>query len=160
MGKLTGFASIKGIPGTVNDKTRNGSLVKITGIVIFAEVFLLASALPVLLRFFSLPSVMKYLTPEKSEENPLQWKINLIVNAVNKILGIGFFIFHPTCLKKSLILYHFLRKAGMNVVIHFGVKKNGCALDGHSWITKNGERLYDNLETVDDFSITYSYPQE
>ena len=144
----------------MNDKTPNGFLVKITGIVIFTEVFLLASLLPILLRLFSLPSIMRYLTPAKTEDNEVPWKIDLIVKAVNKILGAGFFIYHPTCLKKSLILYHFLKKAGMNVVIHFGVRKRDGALDGHSWITKKGKRIYDNLDTVDDFSITYSYPQE
>ncbi|RMF95332.1 MAG: lasso peptide biosynthesis B2 protein [Candidatus Schekmanbacteria bacterium] len=148
------------MPGIKNEKTPNRIVRRITEFVIYSKIFLLATILPLLLKVLSLPSVMKILTPSKNRRHWRQWKVDIIVKGTDKILGIGFFIYHPTCLKKSLILYHFLRKEGMDVAIHFGVRKRNGTLDGHSWLTKKGKRVYDNLESVDDFFVTYSYPSD
>lgn len=116
-------------------------------------------ALPLLLKSLSLPRLLKLLTPRKKKKIDDR-VIERILKITDSILGIRFFVFTPSCLKKSLLLYHLLNRYGMKVKIHFAVKKDGGKLDGHSWLTKNGIRVYDYLESVDDFRITYTYPEE
>ncbi|MBI5376394.1 MAG: lasso peptide biosynthesis B2 protein [Candidatus Schekmanbacteria bacterium] len=131
----------------------------ITNVILFFKIFLLVLALPLLLKSLSLPRLLKLLTPRKKKKMDDR-VIERILKITDSILGIRFFVFTPSCLRKSLLLYHLLNRYGMKVKIHFAVKKDDGKLDGHSWLTKNGKRVYDYLESVDDFSITYTYPEE
>ena len=62
------------------------------------------------------------------------------------------------CMKRSLILFHFLRKAGQEARIVFGVTKEEGKLEGHAWVTVNGEP-YAEEGPVDKYTVTYSYPE-
>jgi hypothetical protein len=44
-----------------------------------------------------------------------------------------------TCLRRSVVLYHLLRRAGRRVSLHIGVRKdaNG-ALAAHAWLVRDG----------------------
>ena len=45
-----------------------------------------------------------------------------------------------TCLKRSAILYHLLRRAGRPVELWIGVRKAGAApLAAHAWLVRGGE---------------------
>ncbi|MDX1428985.1 MAG: lasso peptide biosynthesis B2 protein [Rhodothermales bacterium] len=61
------------------------------------------------------------------------------------------------CMKRSLILFHFLRKAGREARIVFGVTKEEGKLEGHAWVTVNGEP-YAEEGPVDKYTVTYVYP--
>ncbi len=62
------------------------------------------------------------------------------------------------CMKRSLILFHFLRKAGQEARIVFGVVKEGGRLEGHAWVTVNGEPFAEE-GPVDRYTVTYAYPK-
>lgn len=62
------------------------------------------------------------------------------------------------CLKRSLILYHFLRKEGLPVVINIGVAKEDGSLIGHSWLTLNNVPYYETREHAERFNVVLSYP--
>jgi hypothetical protein len=43
-----------------------------------------------------------------------------------------------TCLRRSVVLFHLLRRAGRPVVLHIGVRKDaGGALAAHAWLVKD-----------------------
>jgi hypothetical protein len=50
------------------------------------------------------------------------------------------------CQVRGLTLYHFLRKAGVDVSLVFGIGKMGESYAGHCWLVKDGQPY---LETVD-----------
>jgi hypothetical protein len=94
---------------------------------LFTHIFLLITILPLLIKLLSIPKLMKVLTPgdlkvcknihsEKAKEK--------VIKFTDYIMSRNFWIYKSTCLKRSLILYHFLRKLGINVHIFFGVKYN------------------------------------
>jgi len=64
-----------------------------------------------------------------------------------------------SCMRRSIVLYHFLRSYGIAVIIHFGAKWDGPALAGHSWLTLGEKILLDNQENVGQFSLFFSFPQ-
>jgi len=141
-----------------NNKTK--SRINLTSITLLLKITLLVIAIQLMIKFLPLPKLMQVLTPKKRKESISQEEINRITHFTNLILNRRFFIFHPTCLKRSLVLYHFLNKYGLNVVMNFGVKKNNDRLDGHGWLTLDGKPFLENYDPHDTFTVTYSYPQK
>lgn len=64
------------------------------------------------------------------------------------------------CLLRSLTLFRLFRKAGFDVQIYFGVKKNGSLLEGHSWLLLNGDLLLEQRDPQITYTEIYSYPNE
>jgi hypothetical protein len=67
------------------------------------------------------------------------------------------------CLRRSLIRYFFLRRAGLPVTIIFGarLKQNheGGGLGGHAWLTLNGRPYYERSADYEGFVTMYVYPK-
>jgi len=136
---------------------------------LFIRIFLLITLLPAMLRLFSLPMLMKMLTPRdlrvcKDQDSESRDKI---VKFADYLLNRNFWIFRSTCLKRSLILYHFLRKLGINLHVCFGVKYNGKLpdrktqkkLEGHAWLFYNGNIFLErNAEVTKTYKLTYFFP--
>jgi hypothetical protein len=110
-------------------------------------------------------SLIKLLTPQdpKFPLNPQQKK--KIIKWTDGILGWDFFIFRSSCLKRSLILYHFLKQGGLPLQINFGVRKlaqNSKArvplLDGHGWLSLGGQTYLEKGEPQKAFKLIYSFP--
>ena len=68
------------------------------------------------------------------------------------------------CLRRSLTRYHFLRRAGVPVVLHFGAKfvdgKPDRDVTGHAWLTLNGQVYHEDGENWRGFTVMLSFPQE
>src|ERR671923_2807878 len=91
---------------------------------LFINILLLVTVLPLLIKFLSLPTLMRILTPRelKADKRQNETVKNKIVKFTDYIFGSNLYIYQLTCLKRSLVLYHFLRKAGFSVRICFGVR--------------------------------------
>jgi hypothetical protein len=95
--------------------------------------------------------------------------ISKIVKFTDYILSRNFWIYRNTCLKRSLVLYHFLRGLGINVHICFGVRYNGMSpnkeaekkLEGHAWLLYNGDIFLErNTESTKAYKMTYCFPDK
>ncbi len=73
------------------------------------------------------------------------------------------------CLRRSLTRYHFLRGAGVPVVLQFGARfvagkpdreVTGHEVAGHAWLTLNGEPYYEAAENYQNFAVMFSYPNQ
>ena len=129
-------------------------------IFLLLRIILIMFAIQVMLKLLSLPKLMGILTPKRKKKGTSQEDINRIIEIINNVLNQRFFIFHPTCLKRSLVLYHFLNRYGMKVIMNFGVKKNNDKLDGHGWLTLDGKPFLEDYDPHDTFAVIYSYPQK
>ncbi len=137
----------------------------------FSHMFLLVSILPLMMKFFSIPGLMKVLTPKnktKNRNSDLTRVQEKIVKFTDFILNRNIWIYSSTCLKRSLILYHFLRKAGIDVNLCFGVLYNGSLnhdaikkLEGHAWLVCKGDIILErNIEITKTYTVTYCFPLE
>jgi hypothetical protein len=61
-----------------------------------------------------------------------------MVDCVDAVLVAFQPVVRPGCLVKGLTRYHFLRKAGVDVSLRFGVGQVGGSLMGHCWLVKDG----------------------
>lgn len=137
---------------------------------LFIQIFLLATVLPFLLKFLSLPRVMKMLAPRNLKvcrNMDLEKLKDKIVKFTDYILGRNFLTYKSACLKRSLVLYHFLRKSKINVHICFGVKYNKLSdnetkekLEGHAWLLyQENIFLERNEEITKTYTMTYCFPE-
>jgi hypothetical protein len=99
--------------------------------------------------------------------------INLVIEKIVKytdyILRFHWLAYkNNACLKRSLVLFHFLRKYGIEVHICLGVKRVGALretnsenfLKGHAWLTYNGDIFLEknSLKGKHTFKTTYCFP--
>ena len=68
------------------------------------------------------------------------------------------------CLRRSLVRYHFLRRAGVPVVLQFGAKFKSGQPDrdvaGHARLTLHGEPYYEDGENYEGFIVMFQFPAE
>lgn len=69
-----------------------------------------------------------------------------------RVYGEGF------CLKRSLLLFYFLRNWGCDVRICFGVAQDGTGLAGHAWVEVDGRPLAESEASLARFGAAFSYP--
>jgi acylphosphatase len=137
---------------------------------LFLQIFALATILPPLVKLMTVPRLMKILTPGESRLNS-ECDKNDIMDKIGKythfILSRDFWIYKDICLKRSLIIYHFLRKHGIHVTVCFGVKyKNKQShaakerkIEGHAWLLYNGSIFLEkNVKETEKYKMTYCYP--
>jgi len=141
-------------------------------ITLFVRILSLVAFLPAMLKLLSIPMLMQMFTPRRMttsgspDTNKGQDKI---VKYADYILSRNFWMFRSTCLRRSLVLYHFLRRGGTNVQICFGVRYKGelgqeefsKELEGHAWLLYKGEIFLErNVAMAGEYRVTYCYPAE
>ncbi|MDR4504398.1 MAG: lasso peptide biosynthesis B2 protein [Candidatus Scalindua sp.] len=139
---------------------------------IFIQILFFITTLPLVLRFFSLPGLMRVFTPrtlkinKSSDSEEFQDKV---VRFTDYVLSLKYFTGKNPCLKRSLVLYHLLRKSGMEVSLCLGVRFNRMLpagspqkrLEGHAWLLYKGRIFLEkNSEAVKSYKITYIFPEE
>ena len=116
---------------------------------------------PVLLRTNSVPGLLDRLRIAPSTpENANRLTTDCIVRVAARVSGLLLFRSWPfprTCVRESLALAFALSRAGRPFEVHFGVRKEGQTLWGHSWITINSEH---NQRENRVFSTIYTYSFE
>jgi Uncharacterised nucleotidyltransferase/Transglutaminase-like superfamily len=139
-------------------------------VLLFARIFLLITVLPVLVKFLPLPRLMTFLSRDASRVAGIgdtKAYTERIIKFTDYLLAWNFWIYRRTCLKRCLVLYHFLYPVIPRLDICFGVKTKKDAvsdkrrgLDGHSWLVRNGEvYLEDKPDLVKKYVVTYGFPR-
>lgn len=66
------------------------------------------------------------------------------------------------CLRRSLLRYHFLRRAGVPLVVHFGARFTGRTPDrdlaGHAWVTLDNSPYFEDGENYRGFTVMLQHP--
>lgn len=129
---------------------------------IFLEMFAFAAVMPLLMKLYSLERVLGIITPRaKGRRNHASHaRTEILVQLGVLLLKRNRLFLKNSCLKRSMLLYYFLRKHGVEVCIHFGVKKLDGYLAGHSWLTQNGTLLADKERYGEAFTPIVSYPKQ
>lgn len=102
-----------------------------------------------------LPAALQALTPPAGPQALDHDTIRQIVDALTAFgagrpLGI--------CLRRSLLRYHFLRRAGLPVVVHFGARRLGDQMGGHAWLSLDGLPYYEQPQHYRGYTLMWSFP--
>jgi hypothetical protein len=140
-------------------------------VLLFGRIFFLITVLPLMVRFLTLPRLMMLLSRSASGAdgtgNSEDYR-NTIVKYTDYLLSRNFWVYRKTCLKRSLVLYHFLYPVFPGLGICFGVRtkqdsipNKRRALDGHSWLTHKGEIfLEEQPDLAKKYTVTYHFPEK
>jgi hypothetical protein len=119
----------------------------ISDLFLFARVFLFAANVPLLMRL-SLVRLAALLEPGSAAGPVDPARAYKISSYTQKAIRFGSPIVRPGCLTLGLTRYYFLRRAGMDVSLHFGIGRVGEneGFDGHCWLTRDGEPYFEGRD--------------
>lgn len=139
---------------------------------LFIQIIFFLSLLPVRLKLLSIPRLMKGVTPHKVfdfKNIDIEKTKDKIETYTDYLLSRNLFKCKNICLKRSLVLYHFLRKLGIEVSICFGVRYEDASgdratadnLQGHAWLVYNGSIFMErDVQLARSYKVTYCFPAE
>ena len=120
------------------------------------RVLLFAAASPLLLRAVKLERLGAWLEPEtplpagQADPAPL-------VRRIDRLLRLGWPLVRRGCLVRGMTLYRFLREAGFEVALCFGMGKpeGGSDFTGHCWIELDGRPLAEKRDPRPIYTETF-----
>lgn len=112
-----------------------------------------------------LPRAMQALAPQSSQLELSERDVRRLADLAALLARrspLGF------CLRRSLLRYHFLGRAGLPLGVSFGARfsTNGRArgqdaeraITGHAWVTLNGDPYHELQENWRDYHVVYRWP--
>lgn len=125
---------------------------------IFLQALILASLMPLLLRF-KLPTLMQWLEPRAPVKPPIL-RAEQLGQVVLWALEFARPLLRSGCLVRGLTLYGLLRRAGWNVSLCFGVAPWKQGFTGHCWLTLEGRPFLEPEGEGPCFSPVLQFPQK
>lgn len=113
-----------------------------------------------LLRFKTLPQVLDRLGSRSRKETPDDAVMRAMVYYVNRWLQLFPYNKRGNCFPRSLAIYRFARQRGYPVQFHCGVRREATGLDGHAWLTLDGQPFHEPGTHWQYFTVTFSYPPD
>jgi hypothetical protein len=127
-------------------------------IVLFTYLSAFAGLVPLLMRL-PLPRVAALLTRSPAVSHPSPAMIERLDRLVALAPRVAHPFVRPGCLTRGVTLFWFLRRAGLDVELRFGLDAARHAdTDGHCWLTLDGEPLLEKVDPRPRFAELYRLP--
>lgn len=127
---------------------------------LYGEMRSLSRRLPALMEK-PLPQAMQHLSRDGASAALAEDEVRRLADLVallDRRSPLGF------CMRRSLLRYHFLRRAGLPLRLHFGARlktdRQERAIGGHAWVTHAGRPYHEADEHWRDYVIMVSWPQD
>ena len=123
-----------------------------------ARITAFAAAVPLLMRL-PLERLNRVVTPRRRASRPLA-ELGPLVAELDAVVLWPRRPVHAGCLTRGLTRYFFLRRAGADVALCFGMgRPYTAALEGHCWIELDGEPVFESRDPRPVFAETYRLPR-
>jgi hypothetical protein len=140
--------------GTTGRSTYSRADLRLSDLPTILRILGLLSQILVLQHALSLPRLMRFFDV-RPRRNSGSFEVDRVLwltrGVLRRLFGARY------CMKRSIILFRYLRRNRKDARIVFGVAKDGSELKGHAWVTIDG-RPYAEEGTVERYAVTYSYP--
>lgn len=123
----------------------------------FVRVLLFAACVPLLLRL-RLTTLQLLLEPKFEPPPASDDDIVKIIHCVENAIRVGKPLVRPGCLTRGVTNYYFLKRAGADVTLCFGIGRVGEEFAGHCWLTAQGEPIFEATDPRIRFARTYCIP--
>jgi hypothetical protein len=128
------------------------------------RIFSFAVVAPAFARL-SLSRLERIVEPRRNEGAADPAHIQHLGEVVDAVLRVGRPFVRKGCLVRGLTLYHFLRQAGADVRLQFGLGRAGAegdtfgdGYDGHCWLVKDGEPFLEARDPRPFYLEMYRFP--
>jgi hypothetical protein len=117
-----------------------------------------AATVPLLMRL-PLPRVAALITRPPRPRRPRAHEVERLQRLVALAPRVAHPLVRSGCLTRGVTLFWFLRRAGLDVELRFGLDPGAVApSDGHCWLTLAGEPFLEQRDPRPRFSETYRLP--
>jgi hypothetical protein len=120
------------------------------------RILAVAAAVPLLMRL-PLPRLAAFLEPRRRPAAPRPHAAATVA-AVEAMLRRRSRLVRPSCLTRGVTRYWFLRRAGLDVILCFGMGTPVGEPAGHCWILRDGEPYLEAVDPRPLFVETYRMP--
>jgi transglutaminase superfamily protein len=86
-------------------------------------------------------------------------ELDRVEGVVERVLARRLPLVRHTCLTRSVTRYYFLRRAGADVELVFGLGKVGGSYEGHCWVMRDGEPYREQMDPRPIFTPVYAIPR-
>ncbi len=121
---------------------------------LFLRILLFAGGVPLLLRL-RLARLERLLEPGNVRAAPAPGTVQKIVDYMEGALRFGRPFVRRSCVTRGVTLYYFLRRAGVDLMLCFGVGKVGEDFAGHCWLVKDGAPFLETTDPRPLFAVVY-----
>jgi len=127
-------------------------------VALFAHVCAFAAAVPLLMRL-PLPRVSAIVTRPPRDPAPSAEEIERLERLIALAPRVGHPLIRRGCLTRGVTLFWFLRRAGLDVELRFGLDpgRDGPT-DGHCWLALDGEPFLERIDPRPRFPELYRLP--
>jgi len=128
-------------------------------LLLLGRVSVFAAAVPALLRL-PLPRLAALLVRPTASQVPDPGELQRLDRVVTLAPRIAHPVVRPGCLTRGLTLFWFLRRAGLEVELRFGIDPSTAGPDdgGHCWLTLDGEPYLELRDPRPRFTELYRLP--
>jgi len=149
-------ASPAGLPGRIA-----GAVVRNPGRVwLMARMALAYFAVSVLARLLPLPKAFAFISPRLGAGGGDAGRAAAIVNAVDTLLTARIPLIYPQCWRRAAVLHRFLRHAGLDTRIVFGVRMDGTrTVEAHAWLERDRKPFAETGQTAA-YQRVFEFPSE
>ncbi len=127
-------------------------------VLLFVRIFWFAMIIPLLMRL-RLAKLASLLERAQPSARPGVDDISKVTMYVDIAIDVGRPLIRPGCLTRGITSYYFLRRAGADVKLYFGMGKPGEEYGGHCWIVKDGEPFLERRDPRPVFTVMYTIPR-
>jgi hypothetical protein len=127
---------------------------------LFAPRVLLFAALVPLLLYRRIDRLAPLLepAPARTPPPPPRERVDALVSRIDRLLQAGRPFVRSGCLTRGFTLFYFLRRAGADVSLRFGIGEVDGSFSGHCWIVLDGEPLAEKRDPRPLFAETFRIP--
>lgn len=132
--------------------------VMLNKVLLLGQVAAAAIVLCFLLRFIKFPRLMQVVAGKKDcQPEAGESAMKDIIRAISLLSGCRLFVIRNNCLKKTLLLYFFLPRAGLRgLAVNISVHNAAGKLAGHSWLMLSNKIFLDDERHIRNFAVIYS----
>ncbi len=127
-------------------------------IALVIHVWIVAAIVPFLVRAFTLKKIIEIFSPSPSFQPYRGIAAEDLAGVVKNRLKRPIYMVRRACLREGLLIFHFLKLAGLEATLHISVypREEFGRFRAHCWVTSSGRAL----STPADLKMTeiFSYP--
>lgn len=126
--------------------------------VLLVEVMAFASVVPLLMRLS--PRTLERLLTLRQRRAPAdpEASVTRIVRHFQMAARVASPLVRSGCLTRGLTLYYFLRRAGVDVALSFGMLRIAGEFKGHCWLTRGGTPFLERPDPRPLYAHVFSIP--
>lgn len=123
-----------------------------------ARVFVVAALAPALLRL-RLSRLERVLEPRRRRRPVESSRVRELLDEVDAVLTACPPLVRSGCLTRGVTRYWFLRRAGLDVTLAFGMGEVEGGPAGHCWLVRDGEPWLEDTDPRPHFTTLYTIPR-